>query len=360
MTKIYLFVLGLSLINFFKCEPKNIKNGTPDANHSSTATTTPLPSSLKLVSYNVENLFDTIDDPTKDDEDFLPNGDLKWDGERYEKKLDKLNQVIEDAGGGSYPAILGLVEIENEKVLKDLLANAGKSSQYGIVHQESPDERGIDVALLYDKNLFSLDKEEFLQVKFPPPFSNDHTREILHAATHIQGDEVHFFVNHWPSRREGDAKSEPKRVAAAATLKKAVQEVQSKNSNAKIIIMGDFNDQPQDKSLQQTLGAKLSMKPIADKELYNLTAVLQNKGIGSYNYQGNWQMIDNLVVNDKVLNSTKGLHSDAGKLDVFEKDYMMFKHPKYGASPSRTYSGNKYIGDYSDHLPLVLEIDIIP
>jgi len=220
-----------------------------------------------VVSYNVENLFDTIDDPKIPDEEFLPESEKKWDNERYQKKLSDLVRVISEVNPKELPEMVGLVEIENHAVLDDLIRTGEfKDQGYAIIHEESPDYRGIDVALIYRKDAFTEIMHETLPVVFPddPQFK---TRDILYVTGKIRNRTIHVFVNHWPSRIGGDEKTEPKRVLAASVLKAKVDQILAADPKARIVIMGDMNDEPVNKSLNETLGAQ---SPGSGAKLVNL------------------------------------------------------------------------------------------
>lgn len=310
---------------------------------------------IKVAHYNVENLFDTKDDPKTIDEEFMPESDKKWTEERYIKKLNDIYKVLSAVEGeGNVPALIGLTEVENKSVLRDLIRQTSINERYGIVHHDSPDRRGIDCALLYDSTIFKVLEEEALPVKFEfdPEVT---TRDILYAKGQIQGtDEIlHVFVNHWSSRRGGLEASEPKRVNCALVLKGKLVEIFREDEDAKVVIMGDFNDETDNRSIAEILGAKSNSKNIADKELFNTAAALDKAGKGTYNYKGNWNMLDQIIVSGSLINDKKGLNSSS-EMVIFQEDWMMYDDKKKGKVPSRTYGGPNYYGGYSDHLPVFL------
>ena len=240
----------------------------------------------RVIFYNTENLFDTINSPDTDDEEFLPQSKLQWNSEKYQTKLTHIAQVISSLCDTIEPLVIGLAEVENSKVLEDLIAQPALTKyNLKIVHHDSPDERGIDVALLYDSRLFSVKSSEPLAVRFDFE-PNDRTRDVLYVNGMLGKQEVHVFVNHWPSRREGMAKSSPKREAAAQVVRQKVDAILADNPNAKIIIMGDFNDSPTDKSVKQILQAQTTYSPVDAQKLYNLSFNLTRKGLGSHRYDG--------------------------------------------------------------------------
>jgi len=304
-----------------------------------------------VVSYNVENLFDTVDDPTIPDEEFLPESEKKWTNERYQKKLNDLAEVISEINPKELPEIVGLVEVENQTVLEDLIHTAKLNNQYAIIHEESPDYRGIDVSLIYRRDAFTEVMHETLPVVFPDD-PNFKTRDILHVTGKIRNKTVHVFVNHWPSRIGGDEKTEPKRNLAASVLKSKVDQVLASDPNARIIIMGDMNDEPANISLQQTLGATL---PNSQAKLVNLMMPDDTAGLGTYFYSGSWNMLDNLVVSGNMI-SGKQMHVVDQKGFIFSKDWMTYTNKNGDKTPNRTYVGNKYVAGVSDHFPVYFKL----
>lgn len=305
-----------------------------------------------VVSYNVENLFDTIDDPKIPDEEFLPESDKKWDNERYQKKLSDLVRVISEVNPKELPEIVGLVEIENHAVLEDLIRTGEfKDRGYAIIHEESPDYRGIDVALIYRKDAFTEITHETLPVVFPDD-PNFKTRDILHITGQVRHKTIHVFVNHWPSRIGGDEKTEPKRILAASVLKNKVDEILANDPKARIIIMGDMNDEPTNKSLKETLGAQ---SPDSGAKLVNLMEPDDNSGLGTYFYNGNWNMLDNLVVSNEMIIGKRVRITDR-KGSVFWNDWMIYTNKTGDRTPNRTYAGSKYTGGVSDHFPVYFKM----
>ena len=304
--------------------------------------------------YNVENLFDTIDDPITIDEDFTPSGKLQWNSVRYSEKLSRISEVI-DLLPGELPVFIGLCEIENKAVLLDLvrepaLSASPKKGRYEIIHADSPDERGIDAVALYDASKLKDVRFEYYTIALPDP-KDPNTRDILHAQGKLDGETIHFFVNHWPSRSGGQTESEPNRLAVAALLKSKIDVVLSENANAKILIMGDFNDHPNDKSIYETLGA--SDQP--SSPLYNQMYAIHAAGNGSYFYKGEWGALDQMITSSGFMN-TKGWHVDAQASGVLRDDRILFRDKDGVARPSRSYAGDSYKGGYSDHLPVFIKL----
>jgi len=249
------------------------------------------------------------------------------------------------------PEIVGLVEIENQTVLEDLVKTGKLTGRYGIIHEESPDFRGIDVALIYRKDAFTETRHEVLPVTFAddPQFK---TRDILHVEGLLGKLAVHIFVNHWPSRIGGDEKTEPKRIQAASVLKAKIDQILATDPQARIICMGDMNDEPANRSLKEILGAQM---PAPSSKLVNLMMPDDNTGAGTYFYDGAWNMLDNLVVSNSVLKSHQ-MHVEGNKGFIFSNDWMIYKNKKGDKTPNRSYVGSKYVGGVSDHFPVYFKI----
>lgn len=317
--------------------------------------------SVTIAFYNVENLFDNIDDKNnKGDDEYLPSSNKKWDEERYQTKLDNIHQVLKDIGNGDIPALIGLAEVENETVVNDLIKKTPIADSYATVHKDSPDHRGIDVALLYNPDLFTPTQEENLPVrfKFDPKLT---TRDVLYVKGKLQGEDIHIFVNHWSSRRGGADKTEAKRIACASVVKRKLNQIFKADQDAKVVIMGDFNDNPDNRSIQKILGAQSNTEknkaPIADNQLVSMMNSLQQSGKGTSTYQGDWYLFDQIIVSGRLLNDKKGLHTTIDGAAIFKADYMLYYNKKYKEKfPSRTYGRDRYYGGYSDHLPVYLTV----
>lgn len=302
--------------------------------------------------YNLENLFDTINDPVKNDEEFLPEGERKWTGDKYRDKLEKLSTVIEKLGDSDGPEILGVCEIENKNVLSDLILTEKLSSKgYAIAHVESPDMRGVDVALLYKSKYFIPYKITGIEVNdsLEPDFK---TRNILIVSGILSNDSITFIVNHWPSRR-GSGKDD-KRIMAAKTARKAVDSLLLKNKNAKIILMGDFNDNPSDQSISKYLKA-LPIKKQAEGTLFNAMHTIHKKGYGTLSYQGIWNLFDQMIMTEAVLknqNAKYGYLKESAS--IFYHKWLINQDGQSSGAPFRSFSGTNYVGGYSDHLPVYI------
>ena len=308
-----------------------------------------------VVFYNVENLFDTEDDPRTNDNDFLPTGKLRWTEERYRRKLERLSEAI-GMSGKKAPYLIGLAEVENRRVVEDLSRTGTLAhGRYAVVHEDSPDPRGIDVALLVSGRFGRVTEQRFLPVDLE---AGGVTRPVLHAIVETTGGQrVHVFVNHWPSRRAGEKETVVKRKAAARVLRGALDDVFAGAERAHVIVMGDFNDGPLDGSVRQGLGAAVKpTEPGAD--LVNLIARDTIPPVGSISHGGTWDYFDQVLVSRALLDTRVPGQVRASSAASIKDRRLIFHHPKYGDQPNRTFSGTKYHKDgYSDHLPVVLRLE---
>ena len=304
--------------------------------------------------YNTQNLFDIYDDPLKDDNDFTPGGVLRWNYSRYIKKINSLYQVITAAGEWSPPAVVALCEVENRKILEDLIGNTYLSKyDYRIIHEESSDQRGIDVCILYRQDCA---EELSFRYLIPDQIQKEDftTRSVLYTRMLICDDTLHLIVNHWPSRRGGAMAGEDLRMKIATSVKELCDSIGTSNGSAKIIICGDFNATPDD----------IVIKLLSDKErqgiaLINLSENAAEKGAGTYRYKGIWEMIDQVIVSESLLNSESGLFTEPDKFRIFSHDFLLERDPVYpGFSPFATYKGYRYHGGFSDHLPVLVEMRV--
>ncbi|MFA3781870.1 endonuclease [Melioribacteraceae bacterium 4301-Me] len=308
---------------------------------------------IYIANWNVENLFDTIDDTTKNDDEFLPSSKKKWTEEKFLKKIDNLSQVIHFMNDGKGPDIIGLEEVENMSVMKFIVYKF-TNRDYIIVHRDSPDPRGIDVGLIYDRNIFDILHVNKIPVLLP---NNEPTRDILHVTLKYKhgNDSLHIFVNHWPSRRTGKETSEVKRNTAAQILKEKVDSVLQIDTKNKIIILGDFNDEPIDNSILDVLKADTSncsdlLQP-ADNKLYNLAYHDYKLKLGTYLYKNNWNLLDQIIISGSLLNNN-GISYFCDSFEIIKPDFMKVDKESDVSGPIPTYIGNKYIGGYSDHFPV--------
>jgi endonuclease/exonuclease/phosphatase family metal-dependent hydrolase len=290
-----------------------------------------------------------------DDDEYTPGGVRNWTIERYEKKLDDLSRVIMSIPEKELPAIIGLTEVENRKVLADLADNRGmRRAKYELVHEDGKDPRGIECALLYRPDLFRYRSHETIPVE--DPMDPDYRyRDILHVTGNgPDGTVLHIFINHWKSRSGGTTETERQRMVAAITLRKQLDLLLSEGSDFSVIIMGDFNDEPTNRSIMNGLSATGKRKNINLGDYYNLFYDLHNlHGLGTYNFMGEWNMLDQIIVSYNLLNRKKGLGTTWEGGSILKEEWMLFRSEKYGEMlPSSTYGGTEYYGGPSDHLPV--------
>ncbi len=300
--------------------------------------------------YNTENLMDTLDNPRASDNDFLPTGKYKWNSERYKKKITSIATVISKLGDEDGPELLGLAEVENKKVLTDL-ANSRELKSYGysIVHYDSPDERGIDVALLYKTKSFQVISSRIYSAAFLKIKS--HTRDVLLVKGIAGKDTIFALVNHWPSRRKGVEQSEDKRIAVSIMVREAVDSILQKSLGAKIILMGDFNDEPTNKSIAVELNAKPESALLKKDELYNPFYNMSQQGLGSVNYSHQWDMFDQIMLSKDFFSGKGNLaYKEAA---VYHPVWLHYKK-EVKNGPFRTFMGQDYKGGYSDHFPVYI------
>lgn len=320
----------------------------------------PAQEAFRVMFYNVENLYDTINNPKTHDDDLTPKGALHWSGYRYQKKLEDVSKVISSLGGKYPPALVGICEIENRNVAADLTQRSSLARhKYKYVITNSKDMRGSNIALLYQRDQFRL----IANRSYTPNLGKDKTtRDILHVTGQVvSGDTIDIFICHFPSRSEGVARSEPYRIRTARLLKTKVDGLFRKRSKANVIIMGDFNDLPTDKSLKEVLTAKSITRNIDRNSLYNLclTPILEEGKIKSYKYRGKWDYVDQIIVNGCLLDSKNPVHLSVKKAGIYDPDFLLEEDDKYGGEkPFRTYSGWTYLGGASDHLPVYTDLYI--
>lgn len=311
-----------------------------------------------VVFYNAENLFDWKDDPKTNDDEFTPGGDRHWTYKRFQHKIQNTSKTLMGAVGWDVPVLIGLCEVENRYVLEKLIdETALKSKAYKIIHKESPDGRGIDVAMLYNAEVFYP-----LEYDYFPLLNEDgsirETREILYVKGVIaNADTIHVFMNHWPSRYSGLLETRPLRNKAAVTLRQKVDAVFLKNPKAKIIVMGDFNDQPQDESIRDYLKADSFTKTVAAKKLYNLSVNWLQPDKGTLKYQSQWFVFDQVIVSGALINAEEGVFTQPDWAEVYNESFLLEADQTYGGlKPSRTYIGYRYNGGFGDHLPVKLTL----
>ncbi|MDO6674396.1 endonuclease/exonuclease/phosphatase family protein [Tenacibaculum sp. 1B UA] len=302
--------------------------------------------------YNVENLFDTVDNPNTYDNDFTPNGKLKWGKKKYHHKLRKITSVISQLGNNQSaypPVIIGLVEVENAMVVNDLVKHKNLSKfNYDYVHYDSPDERGIDVALMYNKDFFEVISSETHPLLLTDNRGEvDYTRDLLVVKGMFNDELVHVLVNHWPSRREGETESEKNRIKAAQLTRSVMDKIKEEESAPKFIVMGDFNDDPTNKSIKEYL--------ISD-DLYNPMKPLYERGIGTTTHYKKWHLFDQIMFSKAFFNVNESKHSFLNA-KIYNKDWLKIYKGKYKGSPFRTFIGPFYKGGFSDHFPIYVTFE---
>lgn len=299
--------------------------------------------------YNVENLFDTSDDPNEEDEEFTPTGRNKWDERRYASKKQNIAKVLSEMANG--PDIIGLAEVENLFVIQELISHPTlKKHNYQIIHKDSPSWRGIDCALIYKPTRFKI--LDFEAIRFPD--ENYRTRDILYVKGIYFGDTLHIFVNHWPSRRGGKAE---RRIEAAGELRRAVDKILISNKEAKIVVMGDFNDDPFNKSVKKELRAVGKLKGISTGDLYNVTAPTFKQGYGTLFYKGAWSLFDQIIVSQGLLSKSAGISYQKNSFSIFGPNWMRVKEGQFAGGPKRSFGFGVYLNGYSDHFPTYILIE---
>lgn len=318
----------------------------------------------KVVFYNIENFFDTINDPEVLDDEFTPEGPKKWNSAKYNQKLGNIERVLFDIASidKEYPAVIGLSEVENRTALEDIVATRKLApANYRIVHFDSPEARGVDVAFFYRPDVFKIEGQHPVRTVIPsiPGFK---TRDILTMWGTIENEPFFFMVAHWPSRLGGKEASEFKRIAVGQQMRSIADSVLRANPATKVVMMGDFNDDPTDKSIAQGLGAKFKQKDLQPGDLYNPYADMLKAGYGTLAYGDAWNIFDNIVVSENLAKGSTGalkLQPAAGSKfygNVFKQHYMVQKEGQFKGYPLRTYVGNNFQGGFSDHFPVYIYI----
>jgi len=307
---------------------------------------------FRVVFYNVENFFDCSHDSLKSDQEFLPGGIRGWTPARYFRKAGNIARVLAAIGEDKFPDIVGLAEVENDACLKTLVYSSPlKNAGYSFIHQESEDARGVDVCLLYNRYVFQLLGQEALKIRFEgEPFKK--TRDVLHAwGITSSGDSLHVYVCHFPSRLGGETESETYRRQVAQRVRASVDTVLAMRPSANILIMGDFNDYPTNKSLSIDLHAQQPRLQPEACNLYNLMLPIDGiPGTGTNKHLSEWGILDQLLVSTNLLHQTAGAH-------IFSPDFLLLQDDRWlGKKPFRTFNGMVYQGGYSDHLPVWLDL----
>lgn len=320
---------------------------------------------VRIVSYNVENFFDTTDDPETDDDDFLPDGELRWTKGRFHNKVNRISWVISTLGGWQYPDIVALVEVENEEVVRKLVQSQSlRKAGYKYLVSDGADPRGIDVALLWRSDCLRLKKAheipQYGQLMFYPHGKDKRSksdragtgRNTLWVTLEVRGtgELLELFVVHAPSRRGGARSTQEKRMTVMAKIRQVVDRLFQQNAKAKILLLGDFNDNPNNRSVEQVLGAiplQRAKGQYRKDQLYNLAAPLFAKGRGSHYFSGNFWMPDQIIVSGTLLQCGAPLQLQAPGMQIYAPDDI-----QDNGRPLRTYKGTHHAGGYSDHFPI--------
>jgi len=306
--------------------------------------------------YNLENLFDIEDDPLTNDAEYLPDGANKWDSTKYANKLLNMSTVISDIGTELTPdglAVLGVCEIENRFVLEDLVAMpALKDRNYQIVHYNSPDRRGVDVGLIYQEKYFKVKNSASYRLVFPNDTSY-YTRDQLIVTGDMDGEDVSIIVGHWPSRRGGQAASEPNRIEAAKLGRKIIDSLLADNPSAKIILMGDLNDDPVNISITEYIKAKGKINKMNTGDMYNVMYDHFKSGNGTLAWNDAWNLFDQMIISESMI-STDASSYVFHKSYVYNKEYIKQQDGNYAGYPKRTHAGGVYLNGYSDHFPVYM------
>ena len=317
---------------------------------------------LRIMFYNVENMFDPFDDSLKMDDEYTPGGFRGWSFSKFIKKVNNTARVIINVGGWEPPSIVGLCEVENDFALFYLTNRSPlKKFKYKYIHHESPDNRGIDVAMLYRDEKFDFIHDEAITIRFPFD-TNSRTRDILYVKGLINmTDTLHVFVNHWPSRYGGYLGTKNKREYVASVLKRKVDSIIDVDAMAYIVIMGDLNDDPSEYSILGILDAKGIDNDRKDNYLVNLMYDKHLEGEeGTHKFQEHWGILDQLIVSSSFFHKNSKIKIAGDKAIIFSADFLLIEDQQYlGYKTFRTYHGAKYQGGYSDHLPVYLDLEVI-
>ncbi len=314
---------------------------------------------ITVMFYNVENFFDTVDDPKTQDEEYLPTSELQWDDKKYNSKIQHIAQVVDSSVAGiGLPDVVGFCEIENKKVLTDLINNSQlKIKKYAVLTSTGLDDRGINVGLIYNPLVFDFVESKELNVT-NTDIANYKTRNVLFVTLKCKSTNelIYFFVNHWPSRRDGEKETEPRRIYAAKIVRQKIDDLQKLNANVKAIVMGDLNDYPTNASVLTTLKANANPKK-ASNELLNPFFNMEKNKDGTHYDKGEWHVFDHIIMSQAFMQA-KGLQFKPNTAFVLKKDFVLFKNFKTGeVKPNRTYGyGNKYYNGYSDHLAVYIQL----
>ncbi|WKZ65213.1 MAG: endonuclease/exonuclease/phosphatase family protein [Flavobacteriales bacterium] len=305
--------------------------------------------------YNVENIYDTLDAPGVDDAEFLPGSAKQWGSQRYWRKLEKTAGVIAAMGKDLHPqgmAIVGLAEVENKRVVEDLVSReALKGRGYRVVHEDGPDRRGVDVALIYNPAIYKVYAHRSYRLHVADTAFR--TRDQLLVSGVLDGDTTHVIVAHWPSRRGGEQRSAPKRKAAAELGRRIVDSLLAANADARILYMGDLNDDPVNASVTRFFGATGDRAKAVDGTFFNPMHEPYQKGIGSLAWRDSWNLFDQVLVSPGLVSGQGGRYRYYGAR-IYNEPYLRQTEGNFAGYPNRTFVGDTYQDGYSDHFPVFL------
>lgn len=316
----------------------------------------------KVLFYNVENLFDTVRDPEIKDREFTPKGPKRWTAAKYERKIRNIERVLFDIAAVDkiYPVVIGVSEIENRNVLEDLIATPKLApANYRIVHYDSPDARGVDVAFFYRPDQFELEGSAAIRYTIDriPDFK---TRDIVTMWGTIEQEPFYFMVAHWPSRRGGKESSSFLRERAAEIMRRAADSVRAANPKVKVVMMGDLNDDATDRSITEVIGARGDLRKVEPGGYFNPYIEVLKSGIGTLAYDDQWNLFDNIIVSDNLVTGPSGTLQLQRVGDskfygcVFRAPYLFQKEGQFKGYPLRTFVGDNFQNGYSDHLPVFI------
>jgi len=320
-----------------------------------------LSENLIISFYSVENLFDIYDSKDTNDSEFTPNGSKNYTLLVYKERLENISFVISKIGGSfskKGPDIIGLAEIENRNVIEDIIKHPNLVNQnYSVVHYDSPDNQGLDVALLYKPSKFQfLESKKFKINYIDKNGTKKNTRDILLASGEIKKEKIHFIVNHWPSRRIGKSRNIGFRKKAALTASNIIDSILISSPKDHIMMMGDFNDDPKDESLKQIINAMHPKKQMKGS-LVNLFIDIHKKGVGTNTYRGTWNLFDQIIISNSLIGNKRSGNLKVIKVGIYNEPYLFQQIGKYKGYPFRAFAGNAYIGGYSDHFPVFMILE---
>jgi len=306
---------------------------------------------IYIASWNMENLFDAIDDADKRDEEFLPDGKKEWTQEKIDQKIKNQAKVIQWMNDGEGPDLLGFQEVEHQHLIETLLERHFSNRNYKVAYQETLDNRGIDNGLIYDADKFEVLNINPIEVELASKYPTRYILEV-HLKTK-NGEELYLYVNHWPSRSGGEEKSRPNRIKAASVLREAIDSLYKSSEKLNLVILGDFNDMPNDLSISRYLWTQqftcsINREPL---RLYNLSYEEFLSGNGTYLYRGNWNMLDQIIVSNEVVGNG-AIKYLCNSFELVKPEFMITQSGKYKGAATPTFGGKTYLGGYSDHIPV--------